>query len=249
MKYIASCSFGKDSLAMLIKIKELGMPLDEVIYCDIKFNDKISGEMPLMAEWIPTAERILKEKFDIEVKHLTYKKTFEEQFFTVKQKGKHIGDIYGFPYIVGAWCNSRLKIEPMRQYLKNINDDVMQYVGIAYDEPKRYERLNHETHIAPLYDLGITEKEAMEICREHNLLSPIYNNSFRGGCWFCCKQSKKQLRYLYDNYPNLWNKLVELEPYSHNTFRADSSIEFLNKKFYWDSCQTSFIGGTNAKDK
>lgn len=25
-KYIASCSFGKDSLAMLIKIKELGMP-------------------------------------------------------------------------------------------------------------------------------------------------------------------------------------------------------------------------------
>lgn len=57
MKYIASCSFGKDSIAMLIKIKELGMPLDEVIYCDIKFNDKISGEMPLMAEWIPTAEK------------------------------------------------------------------------------------------------------------------------------------------------------------------------------------------------
>lgn len=112
-------------------------------------------------------------------------------------------------------------------------------MGIAYDEPKRYERLDHKTHIAPLYDLKITEKEAMEICKQHNLLSPIYDSSFRGGCWFCCKQSKKQLKYLYDNYPELWNKLVELEPYSHNTFRADCSIEFLNKKFYWDSKQIS----------
>lgn len=49
-KYIASCSFGKDSLAMIIKIKELGMPLDEVVYCDIRFDDNISVEMPKMAD-------------------------------------------------------------------------------------------------------------------------------------------------------------------------------------------------------
>lgn len=59
-KYVASISFGKDSLAMLIKIKELGMPLDEVIYCDIRFDNDISGEMPKMAEFIPKAEKILK---------------------------------------------------------------------------------------------------------------------------------------------------------------------------------------------
>lgn len=44
MKYVASCSFGKDSLAMIIKIKELGMPLDEVIYCDIRFDDALVGK-------------------------------------------------------------------------------------------------------------------------------------------------------------------------------------------------------------
>ncbi len=38
MKYIASCSFGKDSLAQIIQIKKLGLPLDEVIYCDILFS-------------------------------------------------------------------------------------------------------------------------------------------------------------------------------------------------------------------
>lgn len=231
MKYIASCSFGKDSLAMLIKIKELGLPLDEVIYCDIKFDNNISGEMPLMAEFIPKAEKILKDKFNIEVKHISYKKTFKEQFYTIKQRGNHIGDNYGFPYVIGAWCNSRLKIEPVREYLKNIDEPVIQYIGIAYDEPERYERLNHDTHIALLYDLKITEREAMEICRKYNLLSPIYKTSFRGGCWFCPKQSIGQLKNIYRNYPNLWNILKQLEKDSHNTFKPNKTLEQLEERF------------------
>ena len=34
MKYIASCSFGKDSLAMVLRLIEENMPLDEVIFFD-----------------------------------------------------------------------------------------------------------------------------------------------------------------------------------------------------------------------
>ena len=230
MKHIASLSFGKDSLAMLIKIKELGLPLDEVIYCDIRFDEELSGEMPLMAEFIPKAEKILKEKFDIEVKHLRGV-TFIEQFYKIKQRGKHIGDNYGFPYTIGAWCNDRLKIQPIKKYLQSIKEPVIQYVGIAYDEPERYEKLNHETHIAPLYDLKITEKEAMEICKEYDLLSPIYESSFRGGCWFCVKQRLSQLRNLYENYPELWNKLKELEKDSFNTFRPKQTLAELEEKF------------------
>jgi 3'-phosphoadenosine 5'-phosphosulfate sulfotransferase (PAPS reductase)/FAD synthetase len=35
VKYIASCSFGKDSLAMILKLLELNYPLDEIVYFDI----------------------------------------------------------------------------------------------------------------------------------------------------------------------------------------------------------------------
>lgn len=230
-KYVASISFGKDSLAMLIKIKELGMPLDEVIYCDIRFDEDISGEMPKMAEFIPKAEKILKEKYGIKVRHLTYKKTFKEQFYTIKQRGKHIGDNYGFPFVIGAWCNSRLKMEPIKAYLREQTEPIIQYVGIAYDEPKRYERLNHETHIAPLYDLKITEKEAIEICREAGLLSPIYEDSFRGGCWFCPKQRLSQLEFLYNTYPELWGILKGMEKDSHNTFKPNHTLAELEEKF------------------
>lgn len=229
-KYVASCSFGKDSLAMIIKIKELGLPLDEVIYVDIMFDDNISGETPEMASFIEKAEKILKEKFDINVTHLRGV-TFKEQFYTVKQRGKHIGDNYGFPYTIGAWCNNRLKIVPITKYLKSQKEDVIQYVGIAYDEPKRYERLNHDTHVAPLYDLKITEAEAMEICKKHDLLSPIYKTSFRGGCWFCPKQRLSQLRWLYKEHRELWDILKVMEKDSFNTFRPNTTLSELEERF------------------
>lgn len=232
MKYVASCSFGKDSLAMLIKIKELGLPLDEVIYCDIRFDENISGETPEMFEFIKKAEKILKEQFDIEVTHLQGI-TFKEQFYKVKQKGNKKGQNYGFPYVVGAWCNSRLKIEPIKKYFRN-NKDVIQYVGIAYDEPKRYERLDHKTHICPLYDLKITEKQAMEICEKYDLVSPIYKTSFRGGCWFCPKQSLKQLKWLYREHKDLWNILRSMEKDSHNTFRPDYTLKQLEQIFKYE---------------
>ena len=230
MKYVASLSFGKDSMAMLIKIKELGLPLDEVIYVDIMFDDDTSGETPEMASFITKAEKILKEKFNVEVTHLRGV-TFKEQFYKVKQRGKHIGDNYGFPYTIGAWCNDRLKMQPIKEYMRKQTDEIIQYVGIAYDEPERYERLNHETHIAPLYDLKITEKEAMEICKKYDLLSPIYKTSFRGGCWFCPKQRLSQLKWLYKEHNDLWNILKDMEKDSFNTFRPNTTLKDLEERF------------------
>ena len=188
MKYVLSLSFGKDSMAMLIEVIKRKLPLDYVIFCDIKFNNKISGEHPLMAEWIPKAENILKDKFNIDVIHLTAKKNFTEQFYTVKEKGKHIGDNYGFPFTIGAWCNDRLKLQPIRNFIKCIIKQygvVTEYIGIAKDEPKRlkrYKELETNKHkYITLADLGIDEFKAMDICKEYNLLSPKYTNSFRGG--------------------------------------------------------------------
>lgn len=239
MKYVASCSFGKDSLAMIIKLMELKKPIDEVIYCDIRFDDNISGETPPMYEFIKKAEKILFDRYGLKVTHLKGI-TFKEQFYKIKQKGKHTGNNYGFPYVVGAWCNARLKMQPIKKYFSN-NKDVIQYVGIAYDEPKRYERLDHTKIIAPLYDLKITEKEAMEICRQNDLLSPIYETSFRGGCWFCPKQSLKQLEWLWREYPELWQELKEMQKHSFNTFKPGLTIDQIEQKFISKHKQLSLI--------
>ena len=45
-KHILSCSFGKDSIATALLALQHGEPLDELVYCEVMFNEEISGELP-----------------------------------------------------------------------------------------------------------------------------------------------------------------------------------------------------------
>ena len=152
-------SFGKDSLAMLSILKENDFPLDEVVYIEVWFDEEINGEIPLHLDFIYKAEEKLKSLYGVQVKHIKSEKSFKDFFFTVKQKGKNKGKIYGFPYTIGAWCQSRLKQYAIDAYKKSIKKRI-EYVGINYDETKRYLSLTNLTNsksfkVAPLYELGI----------------------------------------------------------------------------------------------
>ena len=63
MKHIALCSFGKDSIATVLLARRHGEPLDEVVYCEVMFDKKISGEVPehrdfIYEKAIPALERM-----------------------------------------------------------------------------------------------------------------------------------------------------------------------------------------------
>ena len=236
---IFNLSFGKDSMATLLLELEQGVKVDRVMYVDIRFDSEISGEHPIMAEWIPTAEKILREKFGIVVDHAYSGVTYCEQFYREKTKGKHIGDKYGFPHISGAWCNSSLKVKAIQKYGAQFKgQEITHFVGIATDEPKRWARMQaKETgrvkYRSLLVEQHLTEQDAVAICKQYNLLSPIYgvDGIFRGGCWFCPKQCKADLYSLWRNYPDLYGKLLAMEPDSHNTFMPDTSLVEITKKF------------------
>ena len=49
------------------------------------------------------------------------------------------------------------------------------------------------------------------LCEKAGLLSPIYEFSDRGGCWFCPNAKRKELRHLYDHHPELWARMPELQ--------------------------------------
>ena len=51
-RYIASCSGGKDSVATILLAAEKNEPLDEVIYSEVMFDQKISGEVPEHRDFI-----------------------------------------------------------------------------------------------------------------------------------------------------------------------------------------------------
>ena len=94
-------------------------------------------------------------------------------------------------WFIGGMCigNDRLKMRPLRKFFKSVGE-CEQIVGIAADESERYNKKTMQAagKRSILYEQGITEEMTYDICRKYNLLSPIYDNLSRGGCWFCPNQ-------------------------------------------------------------
>ena len=102
MEHILSLSYGKDSLACLGAIKELGLPLDRIIHAEIWATNTIPADLPPMVEFKAKADRIIEERYGITVEHVSAGVTYEDFFYhVVKPKGKSIntGRINGFPMI------------------------------------------------------------------------------------------------------------------------------------------------------
>lgn len=98
-------------------------------------------------------------------------------------------------------------MRPIRDYYKGFGDcDIVQYVGIASDEPNRLSRLK-PNQVSLLAKYGYTEKMAYDLCRDCELLSPIYENSSRGGCFFCPNAKLREFIHLRKHHPELWDEL------------------------------------------
>lgn len=231
-KFIASCSFGKDSLAAILLRMEHNESLDEVVYCRIMFNSKISAEFPEHENWIHNhAIPLLKNKYGLNTAIVQSDYTYVDYFFRVRQRGKFVGNIVGFPMMLGAWCNDRLKLNPIRKWQKQAGDYVA-IVGIAADEARRIERKTVNGTVLPLVQYGVTEAGAFEICRSYGLVSPAYGcGRVRLGCWFCPKQRVGELRRLCFDYPLLWGELLRLDRCSSVSFTSKKTVRDFDKKF------------------
>ncbi len=219
LEHILSLSYGKDSLACLGAIEQLGWPLDRIVHAEVWATDAIPADLPPMVEFKAKADRIIKERWRIEVEHVSAKRSYQDVFYTYA-KGENksrAGKIYGWPYQRGPWCNSRLKQAALSK-IKGI-----QYIGIAADEPNRFQSLTGSKK-SPLVEAGWTESDCRRWCEENDLLSPIYTTATRGGCWFCHNQSVGQLRQFRKNYPDLWALMLKWDKDSPVTFKPGHPI-------------------------
>lgn len=122
----------------------------------------------------------------------------------------------------------------MIRYWKNRGEkDVVQYLGIAADEPSRLARLDFyegTPKISLLAKYGYTEADAMKLCEEWGLLSPIYRFTNRNGCWFCPNCKDKEWLRLMRVHPELFDRLIEVEnsiksPYRRCLTRTETPSE------------------------
>lgn len=230
MEHILSLSYGKDSMACLGAIEQLGWPLDRIVTADVWATDTIPADLPQMVEFKAVADRAIKGRWGITVEHIRGRLTYEAGFYRVFGGGaKRAGTIYGWPFQRGPWCNSDVKMPGLDCITSK---GAVSYLGIAADEPERLAKLDGVTRVSPLAAIGWTEADCRRWCEDNGLLSPIYTTATRGGCWFCHNQGVGQLRILRRNYPELWALMLKWDADSPVTFHADGhSVNDFDKRF------------------
>lgn len=223
MKHIVSFSGGKDSTAMLLRMLEENMQVDEIIYCDTY------KEFPQMYKHIEKIKKYIKEKYNKEITTLKAEKDFDYYMFEhEKTRGKNKGKRgYGWSTMLCRWCTSNLKTNVINKYLKAKNEEYTEYIGIACDEPKRI-----KDKCYPLIDWGMTEKDCLHYCYERGFdYDGLYEHFDRVSCWCCPLKNLKELEILYKYYPELWEELKKMDKRAYNQFRKDYSVEQLEEKF------------------
>lgn len=226
-KYIASVSFGKDSLAMLLKLIELNYPLNEVIFydtgmefnCIYKIRDKV--------------KELLKDK-NISYIELKPTEPFEYKMFDkpVKKRDGTISKGY-------SWCGGRCrwgtteKLKAIEKYCKGHYE----YVGIAYDEPERLNKERNGNKLFPLADWKMTEKDCLQYCYDKgfNWLESgieLYSILDRVSCWCCANKNLKELKNYYKYLPEYWHKLKELQSKTNRPMKYNKyTVYDLEDKF------------------
>ena len=245
MEYIASFSGGKDSAATIILAKEHGEPLNEIIFSEVMYSETISGELPEHIEFVKNVAFPLFESWGYKTKILRAEKNYLDLFHHILKKSKRperIGKKAGFTMAGKCAINRDCKVKAIKDYIATKDTaELTQYIGIAIDEPKRLARLD-EGKVSLLAKYNYTEEMAREKAEEYGLLSPCYEYSTRGGCWFCPNASIQELKHLRNNHKELWNELLRLEEIPDiigdvwNT-RNRTSIHEIEENLFWQDAQ------------
>jgi len=226
-KHIVSFSGGKDSTAMLLRMIELDMPIDEIVFADTGL------EFPELYDYIEKVEKFIGRKVIV----LKSKYTWDERFYGKYVRGFNKGKIRGFPKThITDWCNRDLK---MWQLDKHCKGHII-YLGIASDEKHRVQLGNGREIKYPLIDWGWTERKCLDYIKERGLENPLYKKFSRLGCWLCPKQNKESLRVLYQDYPKLWKKLKQYE--------VDSPVSFKPNGFKLQDFEDKWKNQTKLKE-
>ena len=210
-KHIASCSFGKDSIATLLLALEHGEPLDEAVYCEVMFDKNISGEVPEHRDFIYDTAIPALERMGVKILVLRSTKTYVDLFTGRVTRGPKKGMVRSFPVCGRCAVQRDCKVRPIQRYHKTLPPGTIKYIGIARDEQERLLRLEGGRQVSLLAKYNFTEKDAWEFCRKVGLLSPVYEFTDRGGCWFCPNAKRAELRHLYDHHPDLWARMLALQ--------------------------------------
>lgn len=236
--YVASLSCGKDSLAMVLMLIELGYPLTHVIFYDTGMEyDAIYVNLQKITPII--------EAYGAKIVVLKSKTDFLTDMLLKPINAGKENEHYGYD-----WCGGRCrwktkdKTSTINQYLKSLNCEYVQYIGIAADEELRIKEENNK--IYPLNEWNMKETDCLEYCRENGWNwkegeYDLYDLLDRVSCWCCANKNLKELRNMYHYLPKYWGYLKGMQSRIDRPFHCGKNIFDLEERFKNEDAQLSLF--------
>lgn len=231
---------GTNSAAMIIGMKERGMPIDLILFSDT------GGEQPhtyafinifdewLSAQGLPPITKVFTtnkrgERLILEQECLT--------------KGVLPSIAYGFKK-----CSNKYKVRPQDKFCNNYKPfkeiwlsgrRINKYVGYDAGETRRVEHAKryaeadkkYNSHYL-LYEWGWGREDCAAAIERVGLPLPG-----KSSCFFCPSMKKHEIQHLWENFPELWQRAVEIE---HAAAPTLTTIKGLGRKWSWESYRTAF---------
>lgn len=210
-KHVVACSGGKDSVATILTALKNNEPLDEVVWAEVMFDKETSCEFPEHRDFMYNKLKPFCETNSIKFTVLHSSKTYYDVFHHTFTRGKNTGLKHGFTWPRRCAVNRDCKLKAIYEYKRLEKNSLVFYIGIAADEKKRLERLNKTSNISLLEKYNLTEIDAFNLCKQNNLLSPIYCLTKRNGCWRCPNAKDTELLHILNNHVDLFDKLIKWE--------------------------------------
>lgn len=247
--FVACISGGKDSTYMLhLILHNLSKyPLDYVLFVNTGMEFKAVYDV------LEKIKRLLTEK-NIPLVEIDISEEFKHCMFTKEVCKQGTNEVHRIGY---GWCGgvcrwgTSCKTQALeRFYKKNFADyEVIEYVGIAYDEPERLEKdiCGKGKKLYPLVIDKITEGMCLLECyklgynwKEEGIY--LYEILDRLSCWCCKNKNLKELKAIFYKLPNYWNKLKQIEALIGEPMKGEGkSLLELEKRFLKEGYQINLF--------
>lgn len=194
---IASVSGGKDSTALMLHLREIGVPF-RAVFADTGWEaPETYAYLDLLRERIGPIDVVgvpggMRAKIEARA---------------------------GFPARMQRWCSPELKIAPVRAYHDAIGDDTVSAVGVRRDESAAragVAELDDDAEWGgwiwrPLAAWPVAD--VLAIHHRHGLpVNPLYlRGHSRVGCWPCILATKEEIRLLADADPARIDEIRAME--------------------------------------
>lgn len=157
---------------------------------------------------------------------------------TASRKGRPFDELIAYnkgvlPNTMMRFCTKDMKINTLKRWAKSIGiKEWNHYVGIRYDEPRRYGKTSmlpkYMTVEHPLVKWKTTKKDVLDFWKEQEF--DLMVNEPYGNCDGCFLKGKGKLAIIAKEKPELFNWWIDKEKESGNTFKKEISYQMLKDK-------------------